>query len=644
MKTKYPSKAILLAAGYGTRIQPLSDDLPKPMMPIWGKPSIAHMINLMKKFGVREILINLHHNAEVILNYFNDNPVKDVQVEFSYEPHILGTGGAIRKASWFIQDADFWVVNTDIVADISAEPFLREFGKKDKPISALWLHPELGPRTVEMKDNRISCFHSKHPGKSNTYTFCGLQLLSPAILRYLPKTAFSSTIEAYSAAMSDGHKISGISPDNTFWFDIGTISQYIDAHRQIIDAWKTQKPGACLFDKRQLDQISSLHRRGVTINGFAAIGSNVAVASDTKITDSVLWDNVTVRKSAQIKNAILARNSRAQGPVFEIAIQCDKCKNNNSLVVALASLGWQPSQTTAIPLGARGSARSFTRLINGNKSAIYIHYSTEREENLHYAEIAQFLLENQIPVPRILFDAPEICVTVMEDLGSSPLEEYAKEAGAGKLEAMYYRILRALNALHTIPVRYAQQAKIHLQSPFSPTLYKWERQLLEDHLLTRRLQMNHRAIRAIMNDLEEVAHKLTGTKGVLLHRDMQSSNIFIQNNHPYFVDFQGLRLGPPAYDVASLLCDPYVMLSTDMQDRLLDYYASRSANRKEILQTFWYAAVQRLAQALGAYGRLSALPGTERFAGYIKPAITMMARALNHISGLHALKALTRAF
>ena len=154
--------------------------------------------------------------------------------------------------------------------------------------------------------------------------------------------------------------------------------------------------------------------------------------------------------------------------------------------------------------------------------------------------------------------------------------------------------------------------------------------------------MNSEEIRAIMDDLEEVAQKLIKAKPALLHRDFQSSNIFLRGNRPFFVDFQGLRLGPPAYDVASLLCDPYVMLSADMQERLLDYYTDHSIYGTEVRKTFWFAAVQRLAQALGAYGRLSALPGTQRFALYIKPAMQMMSRALKHVKGLNALRHLVR--
>ncbi|MDD4869944.1 MAG: sugar phosphate nucleotidyltransferase [Kiritimatiellae bacterium] len=639
MKNSKPEKAILLAAGLGTRIQPLSDDLPKPMMPIWGKPAVLHMINLMERFGVHEILINLHHNSEPILEYFRNNPVKGMQIEFSYEPEILGTGGALKKASWFIDSSPFWLANTDIVADLSPEPFLQEFNR-EKPLAVVWLHPTLGPRTVEMTRNRITCFQSKKAGGDNTFTFCGLHLLSRNILKYLPEPAFSSIINAYLSAMSKGKTISGVISDNSFWADIGNPSQYLEAHRMIFENYRQKKPGARLFDPEQLKIMDSLRRRGIMINGFAAISSNSIINRGANISDSIIWDKAQITSSAALDGAIVARNTRVYGPVSGMAIRCEKIIGNKLLKKILNKISWPTNETTAIVLGARGSARSFTRLLYEGKSVIYIHYSPEREENIHYAEIARFLRKETIPVPKVLVDSPEHCTTIMEDLGDCHLESAVKAMDEKQCEVYYKRVLDALLVLHAIPHQHIKRYQIELQPPFSIKLYRWERALMSEHFLSKQLKLDKGTIHKIMNDLEIAAGKLLTATPVLLHRDMQSSNILIKNKRPFLIDFQGLRFGPAAYDVASLLCDPYVMLSPALQDRLLNYYTSRSARGKEVEGLYWYAAVERLAQVLGAFGRLSSLPGTERFARYFSPAIQMMSRALTHLNGLYALKSL----
>lgn len=641
MSNRTPRKAILLAAGFGTRIQPLSHDLPKPMMPIWGEPAVVHMVNLLKSFGVREILINLHHNPAPIFNHFRLNPVAGMKIEFSFEPEILGTGGALHKAAWFINNEPFWLANTDIAADVSQKPFLAEFDAKH-PLAVLWLHPELGPRTVEMSGNRITNFRSPTPGAGNTFTFCGLQLLSPAIFNYLGKPGFSSVIEAYSAAMGDGRRISGITVDKSFWSDIGNPEQYIDVHRQILASHRYKRPGARLFARGQFNAMKLLRRRGITISGFASIGRDVTVGRGTKICDSILWDRAVIKESTNLVNAIVARDTTVSGNVQGMAIRCDKIPGDTAMELALRGISWQPAETTAIALGARGSARSFTRLQHSDRSAIFIRYSREREENIHYASIAEFLLKEGIPVPRVMFDSPEKCATIMEDAGDCSLETCARRMSEKQIEAAYRKSIDALLLLHGIPAGLAERQGIALQPPFARKLYKWERDLMAQHFLANRLSMRNPEINGIMGDLETVARKLSKARQVLVHRDMQSSNILLRKSGVVFIDFQGLRYGPAAYDLASLLCDPYAMLSADLQSSLIRYYDAACRNGRETGELFWYAAVERLAQALGAYGRLGALPGTSRFDSYIPPAMQMMARALSHVSGLENLRKLVR--
>jgi len=637
-----PKKAILLAAGFGTRIQPLSYDLPKPMMPVWGKPAVLHMVNLMKTFGVRQVLINLHHNASPLFDYFRANPVRDMKIEFSFEPEILGTGGALKKAEWFIDDSPFWIANTDIAADVPPEPFLTEFQKRN-PVAVLWLNPEQGPLTVEMKNNRISEFRSRTPGGRNTFTFCGLQLVSPEILKYLPGSAFSTIIHAYLSAMSKGRRVSGVAVEKSFWSDMGTPGQYLETHRQILERYRQGKAGARLLDPVQLHAAASFRRKGVIINGFASIGGDTKIEPGASITDSVIWNGAVITTSSVLKDAVIARNTFTRGQLSGPAVCAGSLREDTGLLLALKRISWPADKTTVIPLCERGSQRSFTRLLHGNRSMIYIHYNPEREENVHYARIARFLRHEGIPVPRIVLDSPENCTTVMEDLGDCPLEAYAQRHPKG-LEACYRKVLDALLTLHGVPPSHATKSGTRLQPPFSRKLYMWERGLMAEHFLSNWLKLDRKTIHKITADLESVAAKLIRTRHGLLHRDMQSSNILLRNNRPYFIDFQGLRLGPAAYDVASLLCDPYVMLQEDLQIRLLDYYVSESRDNRTVADTFWYAAVERLAQALGAYGRLCSSAGTKRFAGYMNPALKMMSRALSHLDGLVHLKELTCKF
>ena len=158
-------------------------------------------------------------------------PPRGPRLTFSYEPEILGTGGALRQAAWFFDAQPFWLVNADTACDLDPEP-LRETFARRRPLAAVWLHPDRGPRTVEMRRGRLTGFRSSRPGTAGTYTFCGLHLLAPRILEYLPPAGFASIIAAYERAGAAGECVAGVCLPGAYWADIGTPGAYIAAHAE----------------------------------------------------------------------------------------------------------------------------------------------------------------------------------------------------------------------------------------------------------------------------------------------------------------------------------------------------------------------------------------------------------------------------
>jgi aminoglycoside/choline kinase family phosphotransferase len=167
--------------------------------------------------------------------------------------------------------------------------------------------------------------------------------------------------------------------------------------------------------------------------------------------------------------------------------------------------------------------------------------------------------------------------------------------------------------------------------------------LFSAHFLQGYLKLSKADIREINRELSQLPEILQSAPQVLLHRDMQSSNILLKNGRPMIIDFQGMRLGPAAYDAASLLCDPYVMLTPDQQKTLLEYYQLQTKNRKSTSSSIYTAAaIQRLTQALGAFGRLSQIQGMQHFEKNIVPACTMLSRSLKNTDTLPKLTELVR--
>ena len=111
-------KALILAAGFGTRLKPLTNDLPKPMFPVLNRPILEHALHFLSSQGIKEIAINLHHQPEKIIDYFGNGKNFNVKLHFSKEENILGTAGGIKKLELFFKDEAFLVINSDIPSTV----------------------------------------------------------------------------------------------------------------------------------------------------------------------------------------------------------------------------------------------------------------------------------------------------------------------------------------------------------------------------------------------------------------------------------------------------------------------------------------------------------------------------------------------
>jgi NDP-sugar pyrophosphorylase family protein/thiamine kinase-like enzyme len=636
-----PKKAILLAAGFGSRMAPLSHDIPKPLMPLWGKPLLEHAIELLISWGVEDILINVHHEPGSVVKYCKNHTFKSCRIQLSFEPEILGTGGALKRANWFLGDKPFWMMNTDIAAEIDPSPLLKAF-RKEKALAALWMHPALGPRTVEIRDQLITNFASSVPGSDETYTFCGLQLLSPRILKYLPKTKFCSVVDGYRNALKKGEPVLGITADNSFWADLGTRERYLQAHSDIREAVRKRKPGRRLLSPAQLKIMLGHVPAGVTVNGFAAVGENVSFGKNTQLRNCVIWDDVIIAKDSVIGESIIANNVRLRDRIeLSSAVKCSVIPSTDTiLALSLKSLRASADNTTLIELPGRGSNRSFQRIQSEKRSAILIRYDDQsRPENARYASHTKLLRSYGINVPKVLLDMPQHKATLFQDAGTISLESIAAELSSAELVSVYKKVISQLVRLHGITSKALRGTE--LEPPFSAELYAWERELFSTHFLRGYLKLSKANVRVINLELSQLAKILQSAPQVLLHRDMQSSNILLKNGRPMIIDFQGMRLGAAAYDAASLLCDPYVMLNHDQQEVLLEYFRQQTGNHKNMdVAVYTAAAIQRLTQALGAFGRLSQIQGMQHFEKHIVPACSMLSRVLQNTDRLPELAGL----
>ncbi len=567
-------KAIVLAAGLGERLRPLTNAIPKPLMPVApGEAIITRTLRALESWGVDEIAVNLHWQSGPLRDYLAKWP-GPAKITISYEPVILGTGGAIRPLRDFIGDSPFWLVNGDIAFDLDPAPIVGDFVRK-APLAVAWLTPRRGPRTVETApDGAIISFRSKRPGTPGTATFCGVQFVSPRIFDYLPATDSFSIIDAYSNGMNAGEVVVGRTTRAGFWNDAGMPDRLIDVRK----------------------------RNGATTQG-------------AKKRRAVF---------PPLPRYPFEFTSDPQVPFLFSAFDWP----DPALAPTLSAMGWPLAKTQVESLGGkRGSDRSFLRLHGPHGiSAVYARHGGARAENDRYARHSVLLRDAGVPVPAILADLPQARALAMEDVGDLSLEVLSKRNPTAALKA-YETLVEAVAAMHSRGAELARARGVELEQPLDIDVMHWEHSLFEEHMLRKRIGADG-FTKQVRDELEDAAQRLARAPRALIHRDLQSSNVFCRKDGSIrLIDFQGMRFGPAAYDLASLLCDAYVSILDDAaQERLLARYVECLPGAGDgVKALFAVAAVQRLVQALGAFGRLSGI-GIARFAAFIPSASRTLSR------------------
>ena len=233
-------KAMILAAGLGTRLRPLTDTLPKPLLPIAGTPLIVWTLLILRKHGITEVMINLHHLGHLIENELGDGGKFNMRLSYSYEPILLGTGGGIKQVEWFFHGESFVVMNGDTLVDLDLS-LLVSFHRERSALATMVVREDPDPDrwgAVELDKNqgvlRINGRGrtSDAPAARAKRMFAGVHLMHTRLLRSVPKEQASSIIDAYVREIEWGERVCGFTMHG-YWSDIGTPDRYTQAQRDV---------------------------------------------------------------------------------------------------------------------------------------------------------------------------------------------------------------------------------------------------------------------------------------------------------------------------------------------------------------------------------------------------------------------------
>lgn len=292
-------RAMILSAGYGTRLWPLTEDRTKPAIPILGKPLVGYVAEYLARYGCDEIVVNLHYRPESVRRALGDGSRFGVRLQYVEEPQILGTSGAIDNARSLLDGDTFVLVNGKIITDIDLSAAL-ETHRRARALATLVLLPNVACErfsVVETANGFLRGFSGMPvPGKFSKQDpplmFTGIQILEPGIFDYVPRGVFShSTTDVYPQAVLKGERVAvHVAQGN--WYELSTIQRYLDI------------------------SLLLLAQAGQSVTK----GSDCVVSSEAEVTEAILWDNVIVESGVRIRRAVLGDNVRIpQGEIIENA-------------------------------------------------------------------------------------------------------------------------------------------------------------------------------------------------------------------------------------------------------------------------------------------------------------------------------------
>jgi len=326
-------KALLLAGGKGTRLKPLTNNMPKPMVPILGEPLLKRTILNLRENGINEIIISICYEPIQINSYFGNGENLGIKIKYVQEDIPLGTGGAIKNAQQYIDDT-FIVLNSDIVSDINLSALIEHHINK-KGIASIALTKVDDPTqygVVNLSDGYITAFKEKPKPDQVTSNLinAGIYVFDPEIFNYIPSNQIVSIEkDIYPLLIKKDLKIAGYH-GSYYWMDIGTPEKYMQVHKDIFDGKYLItnqliyspvngnilqgdnvkiRPSAKIIKPVYIGNNVEIGSKTI-IGPYSVIGDNVKINSGSRIVNSIVWDNVVIGKSANINHTIIGSNCK----------------------------------------------------------------------------------------------------------------------------------------------------------------------------------------------------------------------------------------------------------------------------------------------------------------------------------------------
>ncbi len=327
-------KAVIMAGGFGTRIQPLTNSRPKPMLPIVNKPMMEHTMKTLRDLGIKEFIVLLYFKPEVIKNYFKDGKDFGIDIKYVIPDEDYGTAGAVKMAEEYLKDDNFIIISGDLVTDFD---FQKIFDYHNKKASRLTITLTSVENPLEFgvvitdEEGRIEKFLEK-PSWGEVFSDTintGIYIIEPEILDYIPqKENFDFAKDLFPKLMEEGIDLMGYNAKG-YWRDVGNPDSYREVHDDILQEKvkfrfdylnKKEFPTGTLYYEGEY-QANDFQISGKVILGKnvkiekgcklenVVIGENTTIKENNKIRNSVIWENVFIDKNCNLDNCVICNDN-----------------------------------------------------------------------------------------------------------------------------------------------------------------------------------------------------------------------------------------------------------------------------------------------------------------------------------------------
>ncbi len=660
----------ILAAGLGERLRPITDHIPKPLIPILGKPVLQSILEKVSTLPVNKIGINLYHKKELIKDWVIHSDFSKMIEIFPEDPS-LGTGGALKNAGTFLSTNTFLVHNSDIISDIDLEKLLEShFSSENMVTLAVHDYPEFNNLVIDENGYLIDLQHKMLKQVQNNtcvdrllsrrtcfsisiellrtkklMAFTGIAIYSPEFLKFLP-SGTSSVVDAWLNALAAGYKIGTLDVSGCYWSDIGTPASYA---RAVID--ELRKNGETVHINPSVNWC-----RNVELDGYVVIEktNNPPFSPFSKGGMGGFYGENTLNRGISLRNCIVLPESKAETknneenpPSPPLAngmgvVSLENCILGPGFKIDLSEseLLGSSGEADAILIGTGGSDRKYYRIKIYKNLVVHMKCAAGDTDFQRHIEYTRFFQRYSIPVPELINVEPDNMSAFFEDLGDLSLYIWLKcQREPEQIEKIYRQVIDILILIHTVATEHVSECPLLQNRLFDYEHLRWETGYFIERFVEGIRNIRVKNLSALNNEFHRLAVKADSFPKTVIHRDFQSQNIMITKGEiPRVLDYQGARIGPPAYDVVSILWDPYYRLEDGLRERVLNYYIRKiippnplfekggqgEILEKEFRETLLPCRLHRHMQALGAYGFLATVKGKKYFLKHVPEGLRLL--------------------